>query len=64
MKIEGPRAHSIRQLRALGATAMEYYRVTRDFPFEWDHKLHYPVDPGATAESTWINYLQDQGRLG
>jgi len=58
-----PRLRSIRELSSLGATAMEYWKVTGEFPEEWNQKLRWPVDPGATAESTWIHYLQDQGRL-
>jgi len=63
MKNNELRAHSMRELWTLGATAMEYYKVTREFPFEWNKELHCPVSPGATAESTWIQYLESKGRL-
>ena len=58
-----PRAHSIRELRALGATAQEYWKVTGEFPEEWNKEWEWPVYPGATAETQWIRYLVDQGRL-
>jgi len=63
MKNKKLRAHSMREIWALGATASEYRRVTREFPEDWVKEFQLPADPGATAESRWIQYLESKGRL-
>jgi len=48
MKNKKLRAHSMREIWALGATASEYRRVTREFPEDWVKEFQLPADPGAS----------------
>ena len=58
-----PRAHTMGEIWALGATAAEFNRVTGTFPDDWDAELQWPGNAGATATTRWIHYLIDQGRI-
>lgn len=55
------RARSMRDIWALGATAGQFYTVTKTWPCDWNTELGMPdVSTSPAALAMWAEYITNQ----